>query len=142
TDAARAGRLDVRGDDAAFGGGYRALVTGFNATLDALLAPITDAAATLDRIAGGDLTARVPGTYAGDHARLPAAAQATATTLADAIARVADSTATVGLAGSEIAAGSEALAGAASQQAAGLEEVSAGLTELAASTRETAQRAA
>ncbi|GEJ57150.1 methyl-accepting chemotaxis protein [Anaeromyxobacter diazotrophicus] len=60
-DLARAaveGRFDVRADPARHRGDYAKIMAGVNDTLDALLAPIRDLAAALDRLAGGDLAAR------------------------------------------------------------------------------------
>ncbi len=62
------GHLNQRGESAAFQGGYRDIVDGFNRTLDAVVEPVNEAAAIIARIAQKDLTARVEGQYRGDHA--------------------------------------------------------------------------
>lgn len=70
TERAVAGELTTRGDTRAYQGAYAAVVEGFNETLDAVVAPLREAGEVLHRIAEGDLTARVTGVYAGDHAAI------------------------------------------------------------------------
>ena len=64
------GKLATRVDTSKHQGEYRKVVEGVNETLNAVVAPIQEAGAVLQRIAGGDLTARSEGNYKGDHARM------------------------------------------------------------------------
>jgi methyl-accepting chemotaxis protein len=64
--AAREGRLDERGDASAFAGGYRSIVEGVNATLDAVVGPLNVAAEYVDRISKGDIPPKITDAYAGD----------------------------------------------------------------------------
>ena len=64
------GKLATRADATKHQGEYRKIVEGMNATLDAVVGPLKDVAATLDHLAGGDLTAKVTGEYAGDFKKL------------------------------------------------------------------------
>ncbi len=139
---ARAGRLSQRGDAQAFEGSYRELVEGINQTLDAVLAPISAASETLERLAERDLTARVPGQYSGDHARIQLSVNSAVDKLATALNAVADTADGVASSATQIDAGSKELARGASDQAASLEEVSASARELAAMTRRNAASAA
>jgi methyl-accepting chemotaxis protein len=139
--AAQQGRLDVRAPADAFLGSYRDVIVGINRTLDAMLAPVQDAAQTLARIAEGDLTARVAGSYAGDHARVTEAVNATAERLADAVTLMRASAERVSAASTQIAGGGASVASGSSTQAASFEEIASGLTELAATTQENAARA-
>ncbi|MBV9880002.1 MAG: HAMP domain-containing protein [Gemmatirosa sp.] len=138
TEAARGGALAVRGDAARFEGAFAELVVGMNATLDAAVAPIAAAAATLDRVAARDLTARVTGDYAGDHARIQGAVNAAAAQLADAMREIARVGEQVGAAGAQISAGSDALAEGTARQAASVATVSGDVQALAASAEEMA----
>ena len=70
TAAATAGTLATRGDAAAFQGEFRTLVAGINALLDATAGPLAEATEVLEAVANHDLTRRMRGHYAGDHARL------------------------------------------------------------------------
>ena len=63
---------------------------GVNATLDAVMGPINEAAQVLEKLAQRDLTARVKGSYQGDHAKIKDALNATAEALHEAMAQVAE----------------------------------------------------
>jgi len=65
-DAAVAGRLDVRADASRHRGDYGRIVRGFNATLDAVTVPLGAAAECLDKIAKGEIPARIEVDYRGD----------------------------------------------------------------------------
>ncbi|HEU4630513.1 MAG TPA: methyl-accepting chemotaxis protein [Gemmatimonadaceae bacterium] len=139
--AAQAGDLQRRAAADAFEGGYRELVQGLNATLDAMLAPVNEATAALERLAARDVTARVSDRFRGDHARIATAFNAAAQDLADALAEVRAAAEQVSGAGGQITAGSQALAQGANEQASSLEEVASSLQEMAAMTRQSAANA-
>jgi methyl-accepting chemotaxis protein len=134
--AAQRGELSARGDAARFEGAYAELVGGMNVTLDAVLAPVVAAAATLDRLAARDLTARVHGQYAGDHARIQTAVNSAVDALGDALRQVAEAGEQVGAAGEQIGAGSRALAEGTSQQADAVTAVARDVEELSASAEQ------
>ena len=140
-EEAKAGRLKERGNEEAFDGSFRELVQGINHTLDAVIAPIDAATATLERLAQRDLTSRVEGSYLGDHARIQQSVNAAIDKLSDAMSAVADTAEGVASGASQIDAGSKELARGASDQAASLEEVSASARELAAMTKRNAASA-
>jgi methyl-accepting chemotaxis protein len=66
TRAAVDGKLATRGDSGKFQGGYRQIVQGVNDTLDAVIGPLNVAAEYVDRIAKGDIPAKITDTYNGD----------------------------------------------------------------------------
>ncbi len=53
------GRLEARGNGEAFSGGWQELVSGINALIDAFVSPIRMTAASLDRIAKGDIPDKI-----------------------------------------------------------------------------------
>ncbi len=130
TDAAREGRLGERGDAGRFRGGFREIVEGVNVTLDAVLQPVNEAQAVLDRVAERDLVARVEGEYLGDHARLKDSLNGALDNLQAAMSEVEAATDQVARAAEQVNEGSQKLAEGASQQASSLEEVSSSLQEL------------
>jgi len=67
--AALDGRLEVRADAGRHEGGFREIIQGVNATLDAVVAPIHDLKAVLDRLAAGELTARADASRYRNEAR-------------------------------------------------------------------------
>lgn len=128
--AATAGELTTRGDTGKFDGAFRELVEGINSTLDAVIQPVQEAAAVLQRMADRDLTVTVKGNYRGDHAQIKDALNSAIGSLNDALGNVSTSTSQIAGAASQIAATSQSLAQGSSEQAASLEETTASLQEL------------
>lgn len=139
--AGREGRLSARGNANAFEGAYREVVDGFNATLDAVIDPVTEATTVLEAWARRDIRQRMAGHYTGDHARIQAAMNATADALNLALADIAEAVAQVSAAGTQIAAGGQTLASGSSDQAAALEQVSASLHDIMSLTQRNAEDA-
>ncbi|MDU2064964.1 MAG: methyl-accepting chemotaxis protein [Sporomusaceae bacterium] len=75
--AALAGRLSTRADSMKHQGEYRRIVDGVNQTIDAIVAPVEEAAAVLKEMAEGNLSIRVTGEYQGDHAEIKTALNTT-----------------------------------------------------------------
>jgi methyl-accepting chemotaxis protein len=140
-DAAVAGRLDTRADGARHQGDFRHIVEGVNRTLDAVLAPVAEAAGVLEQLAARDLRARVGGTYRGDHARIKDSLNATADALQDALAQVSVAAGQVSQAANQIASTSQAVATGATEQAASLMATHGSIDSVASATREAADRA-
>ncbi|MCB9655051.1 MAG: methyl-accepting chemotaxis protein [Deltaproteobacteria bacterium] len=131
-----AGNLGVRAESSVHRGQYRKIVEGMNHTLNAVVEPITEARMALERLSHFDLTARVVGTYQGEHAQMKDAVNAAAKVLDEALQEVADAATKVSSASQEIASGSRVVAEGASEQAAALEQTAASLEEMAGKTRE------
>lgn len=70
TKAAETGALSTRGETNRFEGAWRDLVQGFNNILDAVIAPVEEAAEVLDEMSKGNFAVKVNGDYRGDHARI------------------------------------------------------------------------
>jgi len=134
--AAVAGQLTTRADVTTHQGDFRKVVEGVNRTLDAVIAPVTEAAGALERLADRDLRARVTGTYQGDHAKMKEALNATAEALHEALEQVASAVDQVSGASQQIAASSQSVASGASQQASALQETSAAIEAVAAITKQ------
>ena len=66
TQAAVAGKLEVRADSSRHEGAFRKLVEGINATLDAVVGPLSVAGQYVDRISKGDLPPLITDAYNGD----------------------------------------------------------------------------
>jgi methyl-accepting chemotaxis protein len=117
TASAREGCLDRRADASGYRGAFHDLLVGVNATLDAVLTPIDATSAALQKLAEGDLTARVEGDYQGDHARIQVAFNQAADAMNAAVGPIGQNA--LLLAGS-----SEELAVVSRQLSAGAEETS------------------
>jgi len=139
--AAVEGRLTTRADATRHQGDFRKVVEGVNKTLDAVLEPIQGATRVLEKLAQRDLTARVQGSYRGDHARVKQALNQTAEALNDALTSVADVVSQVSAAAGQIAASSQSVAEGASEQASSLEETHSQLEAMSSTTRQSAESA-
>lgn len=139
TRAAQEGRLAVRGDASLFSGQFRSVVEGFNRTLDAVIAPVQEAATVLEALAQRDLSARVHGSYAGEHARIKDALNTAASNLAQAMGELRDAGELVASASGQIAAGSSALSSGSADQAASLQQIAASLEEMRTMAERNAQ---
>jgi methyl-accepting chemotaxis protein len=139
--AAEAGDLSRRADPARCQGDYAGILRGVNGTLDALSAPVVEAVAVLERFAARDLTARLGGAFAGDHARLATAVNATGEALEEALGKVVEAVAQISSASIQIASSSQAVASGASEQAASLGATGASLGEVSSTSRRTSDNA-
>lgn len=138
--AAVAGRLEERIGAEPFQGDWRRMVEGLNATLDSALAPVKEASAVLEQVAGYDLSARMDGDYQGDHARVKTALNRTAETLNRALLQVAAAVEHVAEGGARIAEASKAQASGATRQMGAVEDIAARLDALASQAKENAER--
>ncbi|MHB8079493.1 MAG: methyl-accepting chemotaxis protein [Candidatus Krumholzibacteriia bacterium] len=136
--AAVEGRLDTRSDVTKHQGDFRKIVAGVNATLDAVLTPIQEAAAVLETLSNYDLRARVAGDYKGDHAKIKDSLNRTAQALHDSLSQVAEAVEQVSSASGQIASSSQQVAEGASEQASSLEETSSSLEEMSSMTKQNA----
>lgn len=141
TKHASEGQLSARAESSKFSGDFREIVEGVNRTLDAIVAPINEAAQVLEKLAQRDLTARVTGEYHGDHARIKLVVNSAAMNLDVALTEVWHTSDFVAGAAGQIGSSSETLASRAGDQASSLEQVSSSLQELASMTRQTASNA-
>jgi methyl-accepting chemotaxis protein len=140
-DAAVAGRLQTRAEASKHLGKYKQIVQGVNDTLDAVLNPITEASAVLERVAARDLTARIQGNYLGDHAKIKEALNQAVANLDEGLIAVSIATDQVATAATQIAGSSESLAHGSSEQASALEEVGSSLAEMQSITRRNSKNA-
>ncbi len=141
TDGAQEGRLGNRGDASKFQGAFAEVVSGFNRTLDAVMAPIDEAGQVLERVAAKDLTARMQGNYRGDFARIKTGLNQAAQNLEQSLQQVAVGSEQVASAAGQISAGSQTLAQGASRQSGSLELISKSLQQTATMAKTNASNA-
>lgn len=140
--AARQGKLEVRGDAARFHGAFQELVAGVNATIDAGTTPVREARQVLDRVAARDLTARMDGSYEGEHAVLAQALNSAVSDLALALGEVRDEAERIYSATEQVAAAAQEQATGATEQAGLLQSVHTDVSQLRARGAAVAQRTA
>ncbi len=139
--SAREGQLETRADSRRHGGDFGRLIEGVNQLLDAVTAPINEAAQVLKKAAAKDLSQRVRGDYKGRLAEFKQDINSTLESLSTALIRVSEGVEQVSSASGQIASGSQSLATGANQQASSLEEVSASLEQISSMTRQNADNA-
>ena len=139
--AGQEGQLSVRGNADQFQGSYREIVSGVNATLDAVVTPINEAASVLEQVAAKDLTVRVKGDYRGDFAKIKDSINTAVQNLDEGMGQVGVSSEQVSSAAGQISSGSQSLAEGASEQASSLEEISSSLEEMSSMTKQNADNA-
>ena len=122
-EAAKHGDLVKRGNAAQFSGAYCELIAGTNAMLDAVVEPITEAKHVLKRVADRDLSARVTGTYRGEHAAIKESLNTALQNISEVFASLTTAIDQVNSAASEIGDGSQELASGASDQACSIDLV-------------------
>jgi methyl-accepting chemotaxis protein len=143
TRAAVHGQLRTRADASRFEGAYAEVVSGMNRTLDAVTAPVEEAAQVLERIAAKDLTARVRGDYAGDHAAIQRSINSMAEDLQLSLGQIANDAEALATSAAELDGVSRRLGGSADRAsgeatsaAAAAEQVSANVQTVAAAAEE------
>ena len=99
------GLLSTRGKPEQFQGSYADVVIGVNTMLDAILQPINEAAAILEKVAARDMTARVKGDYKGDHAKIKVSLNSAVANLDTALSQVAEATEQVSSGSQQISSG-------------------------------------
>jgi methyl-accepting chemotaxis protein len=129
----RQGKLKTRGNDWDYEGIWKDLIGGMNLTLDAVIAPINEAGAVLDKLAHYDLNARMNGKYRGDHAAIRKAMNTTAESLHGAISQVSETVGLVSDVGKQITRVSSIVTKGAEEQSVQLNETSMSLVSLSES---------
>ena len=75
------GKLSTRANASQHMGSFRAIIEGFNKSLDAFTAPIKETVSVLSSLQKGDLSAVISGDYPGDHASIKCALNDTVATI-------------------------------------------------------------
>lgn len=84
------GRLKTRAETSKHDGDYRKIIEGINATLDAVIAPVNEAAQVLSKVAEGNLNVQVTGDFKGDHSIIKDALNNTIITLKGYIGEISE----------------------------------------------------
>jgi len=139
--AAVEGRLDVRADAGAHPGGFRAIVDGINASLDAVIGPLGEVGRVLTAMEEGDLTQRISAEYAGQLELLRTATNNTVARLAQIVSDVVGAADQLAGASHQISSAAQSLSQSSTEQAASVEETSASIEEMASSISQNSDNA-
>jgi len=138
TAAIEVGDLPLRGDPERLPGRYSELLRGIQETVDAVVAPLGEATSVLERVAAGDLGARMEGEDSGSsgrYGRIRDAVNGAIDNVSRVVNETRDAANRVHGAADGIARGNQDLASRTEQQAAALEEVSAAMMEMTATVK-------
>ncbi|QQS35450.1 MAG: MCP four helix bundle domain-containing protein [Ignavibacteriales bacterium] len=141
TKAAVEGKLDVRGNEKKFNGGYREIIAGVNSTIDALLLPVKEGIDVLSHMADGDLTSRITNDYKGDHQKLKSSINIVADSLCKALSEVSETVQATAALGSQISSSTEEMAAGASEQSSQAFEVASAVEQMTKTILETTRNA-
>lgn len=131
--AAVEGKLQMRADASKHQGDFRKIIQGVNATLDAVIGPLNDAAKSLKAMAAKDFTKPMVGEYAGDFKALKDAVNAVVENVRSAVGQIAESASQFSEGSRVIAESSQTLAAGAQQQSSAVQQVTASIEELSRS---------
>ncbi|KTS93188.1 chemotaxis protein [Pseudomonas oryzihabitans] len=141
SEAAIAGRLDTRADASAHQGDFRRIVAGINGTLDAIVAPLSEAMEVMAGLSRGDLSLTVEGDYHGQLLELKTSINDTVEKLSQIIGEVRLSADALASAAEEISATSQSMSQASTEQAASVDETSASIEQMSASIAQNTENA-
>ncbi|HEX8964014.1 MAG TPA: methyl-accepting chemotaxis protein [Rhodocyclaceae bacterium] len=141
SNAAIDGRLEVRADAAAHRGGYREIIEGVNATMDAVVGPVREIMRVMAAMEKGDLTRTVDAQYRGQIQELCQSVNNTVAKLAQMIADVSGTADALGSATTQVSATAQSLSQASSEQASSVEETSASVEQMSASIKQNTENA-
>jgi methyl-accepting chemotaxis protein len=141
TAAALNGELDKKGNTAKFEGGYKAIIEGFNNTLDAIEKPMKETESVLQILSTGDLTAKMKGEYKGNFKRLQNYVNNLGSSLSSLIEEVTESIQATASASTQISSSAEEMAAGAQEQSAQSAEVASAVEQMTRTIIETTQNA-
>ncbi len=139
--AAIEGKLKTRTDASKHQGDFRAIIQGFNSTLDAVISPINESAGVLSDMAHGDLTKRMVGQYNGDMEEFKSSINQLGESLNNVLSEVLSSVSTTSAAAVQISATADGLAAASEEQSSQADEVASAVEEMSRTITENAMSA-
>ncbi|MGI9212706.1 MAG: methyl-accepting chemotaxis protein [Methylococcaceae bacterium] len=125
------GRLDRRADASHHNGEFKNAILGINAIMEAVSTPLEQIRMTMERVAGGDLTAEVRGSYQGMFLELTQSINHTVVKLAETLTQVGQVAQSLAAASGEVNTTAQTLSQATAEQAASVEETSAAIESMA-----------
>ena len=135
------GELLSRIDIEKHSGNLAKIVQGLNDTLDSVITPVNEAAQCLYEMSQGNLSVRMHGDYAGDHAIMKTSLNNALDSINEILGHVNIATEHVVKGSGQIAEASQSLSQGASEQASSIEEITSSMTELGSQITMSAENA-
>lgn len=131
------GNSAARGKESEFDGGYKAIVSGINETLDAVYDPINEAVNSLQKIAAGDFTVKITRDYSGDHEKIKESINHVTESLGKTLNEVSQAVSAAASAATQISSSTEEMAAGANEQSAQASEVASAVEQMTKTIFET-----
>lgn len=135
------GDLSVRGDAGKFEGGYLEVITGLNATMEAISIPLQNAKKTIDELAEGNLNKYMDGNYKGEYAKIKDSLNRTIKAFNRIIRDINSTAEQVANGSTQVSYGSQVLSDGSFRQSSSIEELNSSITNIAKETKENAESA-
>jgi methyl-accepting chemotaxis protein len=139
--AAGAGQLSERINAEEFEGFFKALSSGINTMLDAVVTPLHETQKILGALAQGDLTQEMSGAYEGEFEKMKGSLNTAIQNLTQTVTSVRDAVSSVTGGAGQISQGNEDLSQRTTEQASALEETSASMEQMTATVKQNADNA-
>ncbi len=140
-DSSLNGKLNVRGNEAQFEGGYKKVIEGLNKTLNAISRPFDEAGTVLGKMAEGDLTVRMTGDYLGEYKTLKDSINMTSQSLRKILSEVTSSIEATASAASQISSSAEEIAAGSEEQSSQTSEIATAVEQMTKTILETSRNA-
>jgi methyl-accepting chemotaxis protein len=135
------GFTDYKGDETKFQGDYRTIVEGFNKSVFTVIDVVRQGTNTLDKIAKGDLTARMAGDYKNNYAGYQKQINNVGESLENIVRQVTDVVNATASASNQISSSSEEMAAGAQEQSSQAAEVATAVEQMTSTIIETSKNA-
>ncbi len=135
------GKLDARGNEDKFMGGYKEIVKGVNELLNAVILPIKEGSDVLAVLASGDFTVKMEGVYKGDHQIMKNSINSLVDSLNEVLNEIIEAVQATASASNQISASTEEMAAGSQEQSAQASEVASAVEEMASTIVETTKNA-
>ncbi|MEW5747153.1 MAG: MCP four helix bundle domain-containing protein [Nitrospirota bacterium] len=139
--ATKEGRLDTRGNEAAYIGAWSDLVKGINALIEAFVSPFKVTAHYVELISKGEIPPKINEVYHGDFNEIKDNLNATIDALNTFVVNVRTAANNVASGSQELSSSSQQLSQGATEQAAAAEEASSSMEEMASNIKQNADNA-
>lgn len=136
--AAFEGRLNVRGDENSFEGGYRQIIEGMNRTMQAVAAPIEESSTVMQQLAQGNLTVSVTSEFKGEYNKIKTALNQTIGAFNELLGNINIAAEEVAAGSRQVSDASQSLSQGTATQASTVEELTSSVTAVADQTRKNA----
>lgn len=141
TQAAREGRLSVRGEEKKFGGDYARIIRGVNQTMDAVIFPISITAEYVENISRGVLPPQIEEEYKGDFNRIRDSINMMIKNLVQFAVNIQEAAEQVAAGAEQVNTSAEQIALRTTQQSASVEEISSSMEEISSMVNKNAENA-